>query len=153
MPLTPAEAPLRYALPMLALTAVGVALLWPRRRRPLGPKVVTALRVAAAAPLVASGALHLLRPEVYVPLLPPPFPQSKALIVGTGVPELLGAVGLFVPQTRRAAAAALVVFLIAIFPANVYVAGQTVSGLPMPDVPIRTAMQAAYMALVVAAGW
>ena len=150
---TPFSAPLRYALPMAGLAAVGVAFLLPRLRRPPGPRTAWLLRVLAAAPLVASGTLHLVHPQVFVALLPPPFPPSRALIVGTGVAELLGAAGLFVPPVRRAAAGALAVFLVAIFPANVYVAGRTVSGLPMPGVPVRTAMQAVYMLLILACGW
>lgn len=90
---------------------------------------------------------------MFVALLPPQFPQQPWLIVATGIPELLGAVGLFVPQTRRAAAVCLSIFLVAIFPANIYVAGQTVHGLPMPGVVVRTGMQAAYILLVLVAGW
>ncbi len=75
------------------------------------------------------------------------------MIVATGVPELLGAAGLLVPRTRRLASICLAVLMIAIFPANVHIAGQTVSGLRMPGVPVRTAMQAAYIALLLLAGW
>lgn len=143
----------RYAVPLLLLAGVGAAFFATRRFRPLPGRWALAARAAAAAPLVGSGVLHLLRPAVFLPLVPPPFPPSSSLIVATGVPELLGAVGLFVPKYRRSAATALAVFLVAIFPANIYIAGQTVAGLPMPGVPVRTAMQAAYMVLVLLAGW
>ena len=111
------------------------------------------LRLAGAAPLVASGLLHLARPALFVPLLPPPFPPQPWVIVATGLPELLGAAGLLVPQTRRLASLCLAVLMIAIFPANIHIAGQTVSGIRMPGVPVRTAMQAAYIALLLLAGW
>ncbi len=143
----------RYALPMLLLAGVGAAFFMTRRFQPLRSGWARAARVAAAAPLLGSGVLHLLRPAVFVPLLPPPFPPSAWIIVATGIPELLGAAGLFVPRLRRPAAALLAVFLIAIFPANIYIAGQTVAGLPMPGVAVRTAMQAGYMLLVLLAGW
>ncbi len=71
----------------------------------------------------------------------------------TGVPELLGACGLLVSRTRRPAAICLLAYLLAIFPANIYIAGRTVGGIPMPGVPARTLMQAGYMLLVLAAGW
>ena len=44
------------------------------------------------------------------------------LVWFTGVCELAGAVGLLVPWTRVAARICLVVFLIAVFPANAYAA-------------------------------
>ncbi len=111
------------------------------------------LRLAVAAPLVGSGLLHLARPGMFVALLPPPFPQKAWLIVATGIPELLGAIGLFVPQTRKAAAVCLSVLMIAITPANIYVAGQTISGIPMPSIPVRTTMQAIYILLLLITGW
>jgi uncharacterized membrane protein len=143
----------RYVVPLLTLSALTVAFFLTRRFRPLRPGLALGLRLVAAVPLVVSGSLHLVRPGVYVSLLPPPLPRQAWLIVATGLPEILGAAGLFVPQTRRAAALCLAVFMIAIFPANVHVAGHTVHGLPMPTVPVRTAMQAAYIVLLLVAGW
>ena len=143
----------RYAVPLLTLSAVTAAFFLTRRFRPLRPGLALGLRLAAAAPLVASGALPLVRPQAYVSLLPPPFPPQAWIIVVTGLPELAGAAGLFLPQTRRAAALCLALYMIAIFPANVHVAGRIVHGLPMPTIPVRTAMQAAYILLLLVAGW
>ncbi len=120
---------------------------------PAKSRLNLALRIAAALPLVASGALHLARPQLYLPLIPPPFPRADWFIVLTGVPELLGAAGLFLPRIRRAAAVCLSLYMVAIFPANVHVAGRKVHGFPMPSVPVRGAMQAAYILLILAAGW
>ncbi len=143
----------RYAVPLVFLSALAGSFFLARRYRALRPGAALALRIAAAAPLVASGTLHLLRPRIFVALLPPLFPQQAWLIIATGIPELAGAAGLFFAGTRRAASLSLAVLMIAIFPANVYVAGQTVHGLRMPGVPVRTAMQAAYMVLLLIAGW
>jgi uncharacterized membrane protein len=143
----------RYAVPLLALTAGTGAFFLARHFRPMGGKLGASLRIAATLPLVLSGTLHLLRPAVFVTLLPPPFPQRAWLIVLTGIPELLGAAGLGVPRTRKTASVCLAVFMIAIFPANIYVAGQTVGGLPMPQVSVRLAMQAVYIALLLIVGW
>ena len=67
--------------------------------------------------------------------------------------EFAGAVGLLVPAFTRAASACLAVFMIAIFPANVYAAGQTIGGLHMPSVPVRLAMQIVYILLLLIGGW
>jgi uncharacterized membrane protein len=143
----------RYALPLLALSAVTGGFFLARSFRPVRGKLGVGVRIAATLPLVLSGTLHLVRPAVFITLLPPPFPQKAWLIVLTGLPELLGAVGLWVPQTRRTGSVCLAIFMIAIFPANIYVAGQTVGGLPMPEVPTRLAMQAIYILLILVAGW
>ena len=143
----------RYAIPLLTLSAVTAAFFTTGRFRSLPPRSTLGIRLVAAAPLLASGTLHLLRPQVFVPLLPAPFPPAPWLIVATGIPELLGAIGLFVPRTRRTAALALALLMIAIFPANVHVAGRTIAGLSMPSVPVRTTMQAVYILLLLVAGW
>jgi len=55
-------------------------------------------------------------------------PSLKARVSGvvlvrlTGVCEILGGVGLLVPALQLAAALALIVFLVAVFPANAYAA-------------------------------
>ena len=107
----------------------------------------------AALPLLGSGMLHLLAPANFVPLLPPWLPDRRLIIVLTGLPELAGAVDLFVPRTQRAAGFWLALFMIVIFPANIYIAGQRVGPLQMPGVPVRAAMQAAYMLLLLVAGY
>ena len=143
----------RYVTPLLALSAWTASFFLARHFRPVPHRLGTFLRLIAAAPLVASGLLHLARPSIFVPLLPPPIPAQPWIIVATGLPELLGAAGLFVPYTRRSASVSVAVLMIAIFPANIHIAGQTVSGLRMPGVPMRTAMQAGYILLLLVAGW
>jgi uncharacterized membrane protein len=143
----------RNAVPLAALGALTGAFFIARRFRPVRGIPGVALRSVVSLPLVLSGTLHVLRPAMFVALLPPPFPRQAWLIVLTGLPELLGAAGLWLPRTRKTASVCLAVFLIAIFPANIYVAGQTVAGLPMPRIPTRLAMQAAYILLVLIAGW
>jgi uncharacterized membrane protein len=67
--------------------------------------------------------------------------------------ELAGAIGLLLPPFTRAASACLAALMIAIFPANVYAANQSVGGLHLPSVPVRLAMQVPYILLLLIAGW
>lgn len=76
----------------------------------------------AAVFYIAAGIMHFVRPESYLKLMPPYLPWHMALVQISGVCEILGGVGLLVPQTRRVAAWGLVAMLIAIFPANLYMA-------------------------------
>ncbi len=146
----------RYVVPMLLLTGATAAFFPLRaslkRSRPRTLAAQVALEVACAAPLVVSGTLHFLQPQAFTPLLSPTIPYREWIVVLTGIPEWAGAAGLFVPGTRRAASLWLAVFMIAIFPANIYVAGQNVHGLHMPSVPVRWTMQAVYIWLILLTG-
>lgn len=113
----------------------------------------TILRVLVALPLVVSGAAHLAMPAAMAQMVPPIFPARTWLVILSGVAELAGAAGLFFRRTERAASLGIALLMIAIFPANIYVAGQTVHGLYMPAVPVRLLMQVVYIVLVLMAGW
>jgi uncharacterized membrane protein len=76
----------------------------------------------AAAGFVIAGSLHLIKPEPYVKIMPPYLPWHSQLVALSGFFEILGGLGLFIPQLRRAAGWSLVVLLVAVFPANVYMA-------------------------------
>jgi len=71
---------------------------------------------------VTSGCLHLLWPQPYLRIMPPFLPWPKVLVEISGVAEIAGGIGLLLPKFRRAAAYGLVALLIAVFPANVYIA-------------------------------
>jgi len=112
-----------------------------------------ALRGVVALPLLASGPLHFIRTALMATIIPPFFPYRPQLVLLTGVLELAGAIGLLLPRFTRLASACLAVLMIAIFPANVYGANQTVGGLHLPNVPVRLAMQVIYIVLLLVAGW
>jgi uncharacterized membrane protein len=75
------------------------------------------------------------------------------LVVLTGVLEIAGAIGLFVPRVRRSAALWISIMMVAVFPANIYAAGQVIDGFHFPSVPVRLAMQIVYIVLVLLAGY
>src|SRR3954453_22965570 len=70
----------------------------------------------------ASGAVHLVKPEVYLPLMPSWVPAHREVILASGVAELVCAAGLAVPATRRAAGWASVALLLGVYPGNVQMA-------------------------------
>ncbi len=83
-----------------------------RRRAPL----------ALALAFTGSGIVHLVRPQVFAPIMPRPIPEEHHtnLIYASGVAELICAAGLL--RRTRWAAAASVATLVAVFPANVQMA-------------------------------
>ena len=80
------------------------------------------LLVIAAIFYLPAGVLHFLRPAMYLKIMPPYIPWPRAMVYLSGAGEILGGVGLLIPRLRRSAALGLVALLVAVFPANVYMA-------------------------------
>ena len=81
---------------------------------------------------VVAGLLHFVVPGLYVQIIPPFLPAPLALVYLSGVAEVAVGLGLLWPRTRQQAAWATIALLVAIFPANVYMAtsGVVVTGMP-----------------------
>jgi uncharacterized membrane protein len=71
---------------------------------------------------LASGTVHLVKPEVFRPLMPSWVPAHREVILASGVAELACAAGLLLPQTRRLAGLASAALLVGVFPGNVKMA-------------------------------
>jgi uncharacterized membrane protein len=78
--------------------------------------------VLFASIFIIGGFLHFLRPAPYLRIIPPILPWPRLLLWASGAAEILGGVGLLVRPLRRAAASGLALLLIAVFPANIYMA-------------------------------
>ena len=66
------------------------------------------------------GVLHFVRPSGFVAIVPPFLPAHLELVYISGVFEILGGIGLFLPQYRRVTIIGLIALVIAVFPANIY---------------------------------
>lgn len=69
-----------------------------------------------------AGSMHFLRPDAYMPMMPPYLPWHLFLIYLSGLVEVLVGVGVLIPTTRRLAAWSAILLLIAVFPANIHIA-------------------------------
>ncbi|MDQ3554245.1 MAG: DoxX family protein [Chloroflexota bacterium] len=87
-------------------------------------------RLGLAGLLAASGTLHVVRPDLYLPLMPHALPAHDVLILASGVAELVCAAAL--ARNTRWAAPASAALLLAIFPANVHFALTTSSDAGSP---------------------
>lgn len=74
--------------------------------------------IGLAGLFAASGTLHLVRPEVFEPIVPERLPRRRTVEL-SGVAELVCAAGLWHPRTRRVAGLASAAVLAGVFPANV----------------------------------
>jgi uncharacterized membrane protein len=84
-------------------------------------------------------------------MLPPWVPNPRAIVLITGILEIIGALGLIVPETRWLAGLCLILFLIAVFPANVHAAKtkSTLAGKPATPLGVRAPMQILFILLLV----
>jgi len=71
---------------------------------------------------VVAGIAHLVRPRMFLSIMPPYVPAHQLMVTLSGIAELILGLGLLIPATRTWAAWGLVLLLIAVFPANVYMA-------------------------------
>jgi uncharacterized membrane protein len=79
-------------------------------------------RYTLALLFVGAGVMHFLRPATYLAIMPPVLPAPLALVYVSGIFEILGGLGLLPARTRRLAGWGLLALLVAVFPANVYMA-------------------------------
>ena len=75
-----------------------------------------------AAFLGGAGALHFVVPGFYDALIPPFLPAPRVWIYASGVVEIVCAVLVAVPRTRRVGGYATAALLVAVFPGNLWMA-------------------------------
>ena len=92
--------------------------------------------VLAAIFYVAAGALHFIKPAPYLKIMPPYIPWHVPLVRISGAAEILGGLGLLISKTRRPAAWGLIALLVAVFPANIYMATNPVAAGAASIAPI-----------------
>jgi len=101
-------------VPYLFLTALD--------RGPLNIRIPVLLRgrMSLALLFAFTGVGHFIEPDGLALLLPMWVPFPIEIIYVTGILEIAAALGLLIPRFARLTGICLIVFLIAVFPANIY---------------------------------
>jgi uncharacterized membrane protein len=105
---------LLLVVPYLLLTLVSRLLPGLKISRP------ARARVGLSLFFVFTAVGHFIRTGEMAEMLPPSVPSRVGLIYLTGVLELLGAAGVWVPRLRKLAGICLILLLICVLPANIY---------------------------------
>ena len=80
---------------------------------------VAALWLCAASYIIV-GVGHFTDPDPFVSIVPPYLPAPLLLVHISGFFEVLGGLGLLIPNTRRAAGWGILALLVAVYPANIH---------------------------------
>lgn len=99
--------------------AIGIV---PNRRMRFRVSGRAVARWIAAIVFVLAGANHFVNPAFYERIIPPAFPSPAMLVAVSGVAEIVGGVGLLITPVRRWAGWGLIALLVAVFPANIFMA-------------------------------
>ncbi len=74
--------------------------------------------------LILAGINHFISPELYLKIMPPYFPAPLPLVYLSGVFEIVLGMALFYPPRRNLVVWGIIALLVAVFPANIYMATQ-----------------------------
>jgi len=100
------------------------------------------------------GVAHFSLTEAEMRIVPPTIPWPRAAVLISGVFELLGAVGILIPATRRAAGIGLFLLTIAVTPANVYMLQHAeLFNVPRWALIVRLPFQAVLLGLILWSTW
>jgi len=111
------------------------------------------LRGILAVCLIVVGVTHFTKPEQYARIVPPQLPYPFELVYISGFFEILGGIGLLVPFVSVAAAWGLIALFIAVFPANINMAINSIPIEGIPDYPILYWVRLPFQAVLIAWAW
>ena len=89
--------------------------------------------IGLAAFFINVGVDHFINPDFYLSIMPPAFPLHLETVYISGIFEILGGIGVLIPRFRRFSGWGLVALLIAVYPANIYMA---ITPEAFPDISI-----------------
>ena len=102
------------------------------------PEMISQIKKAslilASAFYVLVGIQHFVNPQWFVQIVPPYLPYGLQLVYVSGFCEIVLGLLLLIPSLRLIAGWGLILFLIAVFPANIYVAqtnGEVINTTPL----------------------
>ena len=93
---------------------------WAKSGDSLSTTIVHLLALAYGVPFVMVGIEHFRDPQKFVDIVPPYLPFPLFLVYLTGLMEIAGGLGIIYPETRIIAGRFMVLFLLAVYPANFY---------------------------------
>lgn len=100
------------------------------------------------------GIMHFVATDLEARIVPPYIPWPVAAVLVSGVLELVGAAGIVLPATRKAAGIGLFLLTLAVTPAHVYMLQKPeLFGVPLWALWLRLPVQVALLWLILWSTW
>lgn len=96
------------------------------------PSFKTVTKVVLGLLFVGAGVNHFVNTPFYLSMMPAYLPWHYALVIVSGVAEIVLGIALLIPKVCRLAVWGLIALLIAVFPANIHMAAHSVL---YPEIP------------------
>lgn len=106
-----------------------------------------------AVSIIVVGITHFIRPEQYARIVPPQLPYPVELVYISGFFEILGGIGLLIPSVSVAAAWGLIALFVAVFPANINMAVNSIPIEGIPHIPWLYWARLPLQAVLIAWAW
>lgn len=111
------------------------------------------LRVILSVSIIVVGVTHFFKPEQYARIVPAQLHYPYELVYISGFFEILGGVGLLIPFVSIAAAWGLIALFVAVFPANINMAINSISTEGIPHHPFLYWVRLPFQAVLIAWAW
>lgn len=111
------------------------------------------MRVALGLSFVFVGVLHFAATQTFALIVPPFLPYKTEIVLLSGVFEIFGGIALMLPRLQRLAAICLILLLIAVFPANIYMALYNVKVGGYMDLPVYQWVRLPFQFLLIWLVW
>lgn len=115
-------------------------------------RIKTFVCYALAVFFLYAGVLHFIKDDAFAAIVPPLLPFPFVIVWITGLIEIVLAIGLLCPHFRKNAGIAFAPYLLAVLPANIYMA---MAGIPLGEslasptaLWVRVALQFPLIALI-----
>ena len=86
----------------------------------MNPIIIHILALVYGVPFILIGIEHFREPQKFVEIVPKYMPFTLFLVYLTGSIEIAGGLGIIYPETREITGRLMALFLLAIYPANLY---------------------------------
>ena len=128
------------------MTSVSLRQLWNARRVSNGQFAGLAFIFVW---FFVGGIMHFVATDIEARIVPPYIPWPVAAVLVSGVFELLGAFGILIPSTRKAAGIGLFLLTLAVTPAHIYMLQRPdLFNVPMWALWLRLPIQLALLWLI-----
>lgn len=136
---------------VIAATSTAIGLLTARKTGQPGNGWQGPLAHGLAAMFLVAASGHFIEPlrSGLIATVPPVVPYPDLVVSATGIVEIAFAVALLVPVSRRPAAATAVLYLLAVFPANVIAATSVDPHAPATPLLLRAFIQLVFIGAAV----